>query len=146
MNMIPTDLRFHTCIILNRKPLAGRYLSYLDLLINLQSFCKFVFLVIISPLSIYCRAECSCNPVRLFAVLSAQRSGSGWFETLLNSHINITSNGEIFSVKERRENASSILRTLDMVYNLDLFTSASKNHCSAAVGFKWMLNQVKSFC
>ncbi|KAL3341457.1 hypothetical protein AABB24_025816 [Solanum stoloniferum] len=89
----------------------------------------------------FSRAECSCNPVRLFAVLSAQRSGSGWFETLLNSHINITSNGEIFSVKERRENASSILRTLDMVYNLDLITSASKNHCSAAVGFKWMLNQ-----
>ncbi|KDO79286.1 hypothetical protein CISIN_1g0179111mg, partial [Citrus sinensis] len=31
--------------------------------------------------------------------------------------------------------------TLDTVYNLDLFTSASKNECSAAVGFKWMLNQ-----
>ncbi|XP_060189481.1 uncharacterized protein LOC132618441 [Lycium barbarum] len=89
----------------------------------------------------FSRAECACNPVRLFAILSTQRSGSGWFETLLNSHINISSNGEIFSVKERRENASSILRTLDMVYNLDLFTSASKNHCSAAVGFKWMLNQ-----
>ncbi|XP_009803480.1 uncharacterized protein [Nicotiana sylvestris] len=87
------------------------------------------------------RGECGCNPVRLFAVLSTQRSGSGWFETLLNSHINISSNGEIFSVKERRENSSSILRTLDSVYNLDLFTSASKNHCSAAVGFKWMLNQ-----
>lgn len=89
----------------------------------------------------FSRAECSCNAVRRFAILSMQRSGSGWFETLLNSHINITSNGEIFSVKERRENASSILRTLDMVYNLDLITSASKNHCSAAVGFKWMLNQ-----
>jgi hypothetical protein len=25
---------------------------------------------------------------------------------------------------------------------LDWFTSASKNECSAAVGFKWMLNQV----
>ncbi|XP_009628153.1 uncharacterized protein [Nicotiana tomentosiformis] len=87
------------------------------------------------------RAECGCNPVRLFAVLSTQRSGSGWFETLLNSHINISSNGEIFSVKGRRENSSSILRTLDSVYNMDLFTSASKNHCSAAVGFKWMLNQ-----
>ncbi|KAL3526765.1 hypothetical protein ACH5RR_011421 [Cinchona calisaya] len=87
------------------------------------------------------RAECSCNPVRLFAILSMQRSGSGWFETLLNSHINVSSNGEIFLFKERRENASSITETLDRVYNLDWFTSASKNQCSAAVGFKWMLNQ-----
>ncbi|KAL8528662.1 hypothetical protein ACS0TY_006202 [Phlomoides rotata] len=87
------------------------------------------------------RAECACNPVRLFAILSMQRSGSGWFETLLNSHTNVSSNGEIFSVKERRNNVSSILSTLDRVYNLDMFTSASKNHCSAAVGFKWMLNQ-----
>ncbi|KAK6798440.1 hypothetical protein RDI58_006143 [Solanum bulbocastanum] len=89
----------------------------------------------------FSRAECSCNPVRRFAILSVQRSGSGWFETLLNSHMNVSSNGEIFSVKYRRENASSIVRTLDTVYNLDFFTSASKNHCSAAVGFKWMLNQ-----
>ncbi|XP_052195020.1 uncharacterized protein LOC127803054 [Diospyros lotus] len=89
----------------------------------------------------FSRAECTCNPVRFFAILSMQRSGSGWFETLLNSHINISSNGEIFSVKERRDNASSILRTLDRVYNLDWFSSASKNQCSAAVGFKWMLNQ-----
>lgn len=59
--------------------------------------------------------------------------------------MNVSSNGEIFSVKYRRENASSILRTLDTVYNLDFFTSASKNHCSAAVGFKWMLNQVITF-
>lgn len=77
-----------------------------------------------------------------FAILSNQRSGSGWFETLLNSHINVSSNGEIFSVKERRENASSILQTLDRVYNLDWFSSASKNDCSAATGLKWMLNQV----
>ncbi|XP_072078364.1 uncharacterized protein [Arachis hypogaea] len=70
-----------------------------------------------------------------------QRSGSGWFETLLNSHMNVSSNGEIFSVVKRRENVSSILLTLDKVYNLDWFTSASKNECSAAVGFKWMLNQ-----
>ncbi|PHT56920.1 hypothetical protein CQW23_05406 [Capsicum baccatum] len=89
----------------------------------------------------FSRNECGCNPVRLFAILSMQRSGSGWFETLLNSHMNVSSNGEIFSVKDRRENASSILRTLDTVYNLDFFTSASKNHCSAAVGFKWMFNQ-----
>ncbi|KAJ4701796.1 Sulfotransferase [Melia azedarach] len=89
----------------------------------------------------FSREECACNPVRYFAILSMQRSGSGWFETLLNSHINVSSNGEIFSVKERRSNISSIIRTMDKVYNLDWFTSASKNECSAAVGFKWMMNQ-----
>ncbi|KAF6141483.1 hypothetical protein GIB67_000864 [Kingdonia uniflora] len=89
----------------------------------------------------YSRAECACNPVRYFAILSMQRSGSGWFETLLNSHSNVSSNGEIFSVKERRSNISSIVKTLDKVYDLDWFNSASKNECSAAVGFKWMLNQ-----
>ncbi|RID72430.1 hypothetical protein BRARA_C04322 [Brassica rapa] len=87
------------------------------------------------------RAECGHNPVRFFAILSMQRSGSGWFETLLNSHDNVSSNGEIFSVLERRKNVSSIVETLDRVYNLDWFTSASKNECSAAIGFKWMLNQ-----
>ncbi|GMN40057.1 hypothetical protein TIFTF001_009287 [Ficus carica] len=91
----------------------------------------------------FTREECACNPVRYFAILSMQRSGSGWFETLLNSHINVSSNGEIFSVKERRANVSSIVKTMDKVYNLDWFSSASKNECSAAVGFKWMLNQVK---
>lgn len=89
----------------------------------------------------YSREECSCTPVRFFVILSMQRSGSGWFETLLNSHPNISSNGEIFSVRERRDNVSSILRTLDTVYNLDWFSSASKNECVAAVGLKWMLNQ-----
>ncbi|KAL3833354.1 hypothetical protein ACJIZ3_008090 [Penstemon smallii] len=89
----------------------------------------------------FTRGECACNPVRLFAILSMQRSGSGWFETLLNSHTNVSSNGEIFSSKERRSNVSSIFSTLDRVYNLDWFNSASKNECSAAVGFKWMLNQ-----
>ncbi|KAF7143962.1 hypothetical protein RHSIM_Rhsim05G0081800 [Rhododendron simsii] len=88
------------------------------------------------------RAECACNPVRYFAILSTQRSGSGWFETLLNSHPNISSNGEIFSVKVRRSNISTIVETLDNVYNLDLLTSASKNECTAAVGLKWMLNQL----
>uniref|UniRef100_A0A7C8ZX96 Sulfotransferase n=1 Tax=Opuntia streptacantha TaxID=393608 RepID=A0A7C8ZX96_OPUST len=89
----------------------------------------------------YSREECACNPVRYFAILSTQRSGSGWFETLLNSHVNISSNGEIFSVKVRRANASTILGTLDKLYNLDWFSSASKNECTAAVGLKWMLNQ-----
>lgn len=89
------------------------------------------------------RAECRCNPVRYFAILSTQRSGSGWFETLLNSHSNISSNGEIFSVKVRRSNISTIVQTLDNIYNLDWLTSASKNECTAAVGLKWMLNQVR---
>ncbi|KAG2263479.1 hypothetical protein Bca4012_014549 [Brassica carinata] len=89
----------------------------------------------------FSRAECGHNPVRFFAILSMQRSGSGWFETLLNSHDNVSSNGEIFSVLDRRKNVSSIVKTLDRVYNLDWFTSASKNECSAAIGFKWMLNQ-----
>ncbi|KAH9322371.1 hypothetical protein KI387_017010, partial [Taxus chinensis] len=87
------------------------------------------------------RNECACTPVHLFAILSMQRSGSGWFETLLNSHPNISSHGEIFSVKERRQNFSTISQTLDTVYNLDWFSSAAKNECTAAVGFKWMLNQ-----
>ncbi|KAI3706087.1 hypothetical protein L1987_76342 [Smallanthus sonchifolius] len=87
------------------------------------------------------RAECECNPVRYFVILSTQRSGSGWFETLLNSHINVSSNGEIFSVKPRRSNISTIVDTLDKIYNLDWLTSASKNECTAAVGLKWMLNQ-----
>ncbi|XP_058191301.1 uncharacterized protein LOC131308392 [Rhododendron vialii] len=89
----------------------------------------------------FSRAECRCNPVRYFAILSTQRSGSGWFETLLNSHSNISSNGEIFSVKVRRSNISTIVQTLDNIYNLDWLTSASKNECTAAVGLKWMLNQ-----
>lgn len=89
----------------------------------------------------YQRNECTCTPVHYFVILSMQRSGSGWFETLLNNHPNISSHGEIFSVRERRDNFSSIAMNLDMVYNLDWFNSASKNECTAAVGFKWMLNQ-----
>ncbi|ONK75655.1 uncharacterized protein A4U43_C03F19160, partial [Asparagus officinalis] len=89
----------------------------------------------------YSRNECACIPVQFFAIVSMQRSGSGWFETLLNSHINISSHGEIFSNKERRSNISAITKTLDKVYNLDWISSASKNECTAAVGFKWMLNQ-----
>ena len=71
-----------------------------------------------------------------------QRSGSGWFETLLNNHPNISSHGEIFSISKRRDNFSSIEKHLDMVFNMDWMNSASKNECTAAVGFKWMLNQV----
>lgn len=73
-----------------------------------------------------------------------QRSGSGWFETLLNSHTNVSSNGEIFGAKSRRTNASVILEIMDNVFNLDWISSSSKNECTAAIGFKWMLNQVIS--
>ncbi|KAJ4814630.1 P-loop containing nucleoside triphosphate hydrolases superfamily protein [Rhynchospora pubera] len=89
----------------------------------------------------YKREECACTPVRYFAIISMQRSGSGWFEALLNSHENISSNGEIFQIFERRSNISAIKRILDRVYNLDFYTSAAKNECTAAVGLKWMLNQ-----
>ncbi|XP_066330923.1 uncharacterized protein [Miscanthus floridulus] len=89
----------------------------------------------------YDRKECACTGVRFFAILSMQRSGSGWVETLLNSHPNISSNGEIFSVKERRSNITAITKTLDKLYNLDWYSSAAKNECTAAVGLKWMLNQ-----
>ena len=99
-----------------------------------------VFVVVVV---VVVRSECARNPVRLFAILTNQRSGSGWFETLLNSHMNVSSHGEIFSVLERRVNVSTIVKTLDKIYNLDWFNSASKNECSAAIGLKWMLNQVK---
>ncbi|XP_039127865.1 LOW QUALITY PROTEIN: nodulation protein H-like [Dioscorea cayenensis subsp. rotundata] len=92
------------------------------------------------PIS-YSRDECACTPVRLFVIVSMQRSGSGWFETLLNSHVNVSSHGEVFSNKERRSNMSSITKTLEKLYNLDWNSSASKNECTAAVGLKWMLNQ-----
>jgi len=92
------------------------------------------------------REECACNPVRFFCILTMQRSGSGWFETLLNSHMNVSSNGEIFVVPKRRENVTSILKTMDQVFNLDWFGGSSKNECSAAVGYKWMLNQVIEEC
>ncbi|KAK6773092.1 hypothetical protein RDI58_028330 [Solanum bulbocastanum] len=89
----------------------------------------------------FTREECACNPVRFFAIFSMQRSGSGWFETLLNSHMNVSSNGEIFGAKSRRTNASVILEIMDNVFNLDWISSSSKNECTAAIGFKWMLNQ-----
>ena len=59
---------------------------------------------------------------------------------LSNSHVNVSSNGEIFSVEDRRNNISSIIQTLDKVYNLDWFSSSSVNQYYAAVGFKWTLN------
>lgn len=44
-------------------------------------------------------------------------------------------------MKDRRSNMTAIEATLDKVYNLDWLSSAAKNECTAAVGFKWMLNQ-----
>jgi hypothetical protein len=75
-----------------------------------------------------------------------QRSGSGWFETLLNSHPNISSHGEVFSAAVRRENFTTITETLESVFNLDWMSSAAKNECTSAIGLKWMLNQVKLKC
>ena len=65
---------------------------------------------------------------------------------MLNSHPNVSSNGEIFSVRDRRENISTILGTLDKLYSMDWLTSAAKNECTAAFGLKWMLNQVNYHC
>ena len=72
-----------------------------------------------------------------------QRSGSGWFETLLNSHPNISSHGEVFVKNHRRRNVTIMMKRLDSVYNLDWVSSAAKNECTSAVGLKWMLNQVR---
>lgn len=104
--------------------------------------CFCLYLSSIAMGFISCRQECACTPVHYFVVLSMQRSGSGWFETLLNNHPNISSHGEIFSVKPRRKNFTTITTTLDTIYNLDWYSSAAKNECTAAVGLKWMLNQV----
>ncbi|MCO5574453.1 hypothetical protein L7F22_028238 [Adiantum nelumboides] len=87
------------------------------------------------------RGECFCTPVHFFVILSMQRSGSGWFETLLNDHPNISSHGEIFGGRVRHQNLKLIIKRLDEVYNLDYRSSAVKNECTSAVGFKWMLNQ-----
>ncbi|ONK75679.1 uncharacterized protein A4U43_C03F19410 [Asparagus officinalis] len=89
----------------------------------------------------YSRRECECTPVRFYVIISMQRSGSKWLESLLNSHVNVSSNGEIFIDRERSSNVSAITRTLDKVYNLDMRNSANKKGCTSAVGFKWMLNQ-----
>lgn len=139
------------CEASNIEPWEKPYLHYP----KPKTFSRWDFLILLLQISVkysvtdmffWCiiRAECGCNPVRFFAILSTQRSGSGWFETLLNSHINVSSNGEIFSVKVRRSNFSTIVETLDNIYNLDMFTSASKNECTAAVGLKWMLNQASA--
>ena len=130
------------CTTLTPKLTAGEIIIYccLNLRLFLQNLFEFYLYCFIWY--VFVRAECACHPVRYFAILSMQRSGSGWFETFLNSHANISSNGEIFSVKVRRSNMSTITETLDTIYNLDWLSSASKNECTTAVGLKWMLNQV----
>ncbi|OMO81476.1 hypothetical protein CCACVL1_12394, partial [Corchorus capsularis] len=127
-----TKIKFHNIQVIERSSADSNIVSKLE--------AQFPTLHYPKP-ETFSRGECTQNLVRFFAILSMQRSRSGWFETLLNSHINVSSNGEIFSVMERRKNVSTIVQTLERVYNLDWFTSASKNECFAAVGFKWMLNQ-----
>lgn len=88
--------------------------------------------------------EHSCMPVTLYAIVSVQRSGSKWFEALLNSHDNIRSHGEIFYNVDRKCNMTVIKAVLDRVYSLKWNVSTfrrKKKNCMSAVGFKWMLNQ-----
>ena len=92
--------------------------------------------------TIFNRKECSCIPVHYFVIVSMQRSGSGWFETLLNSHKNVRSHGEVFLITTRRKNMTMIKESLDTLYNLDWVSKYHKKDCTTAVGFKWMLNQV----
>ncbi|KAK8966632.1 hypothetical protein KSP40_PGU014314 [Platanthera guangdongensis] len=85
-----------------------------------------------------------CLPVTLYAIVSVQRSGSKWFEALLNNHDNIRSHGEIFYNVDRKCNMTVIKAVLDRVYSLKWNVSTfrrKKKNCMAAVGFKWMLNQ-----
>ena len=88
------------------------------------------------------REECSYNVVHNFLILSMQLYGSGWFETLLNNHLNVSLHGELFANESKRESFASIKYNFDKVYNLEWNSSASKNDCTTAVGFKRMLNQV----
>ncbi|KAK8951567.1 hypothetical protein KSP39_PZI003410 [Platanthera zijinensis] len=64
-----------------------------------------------------------------------KRSGSKWFEALLDSHDDIRSRGEIFRDVGRRCNMTVIRKVLDKLFG------RSKKNCFYAVGFKWMLNQ-----
>ncbi|KAH0460430.1 hypothetical protein IEQ34_011093 [Dendrobium chrysotoxum] len=92
----------------------------------------------------YGREEHGCMPVSLYAIVSTQRSGSKWFEALLNSHDNIRSHGEIFYTVDRKCNMTVIKTVLDNLYSLNWNVSIfrrKKKSCMAAVGFKWMLNQ-----
>lgn len=86
------------------------------------------------------RGNCSCTPVAPFILLSMQRSGSGWLETLLNSHPNVRSHGELFQVRKRGDGWREMQAALEDVFELGRV--ADEPECLSAVGLKWMLNQV----
>ncbi|EPS70269.1 p-loop containing nucleoside triphosphate hydrolase family protein-like protein, partial [Genlisea aurea] len=92
--------------------------------------------------STFNRGECIMNPVRYFVVLSLQRSGTGWFNSLLNSHTNISMYGELFAYRYLKQDIEKTIDTLDKVYNMDLEENITpKNECTSAIGFIWMLHQ-----
>jgi hypothetical protein len=91
--------------------------------------------------SSYERGNCSCTPVAPFILLSMQRSGSGWVETLLNSHPNLRSHGEVFKVRKREEGWNETRAALEAVFNMEKVKE--EKECLSAVGLKWMLNQVR---
>ncbi|PKA49494.1 hypothetical protein AXF42_Ash004034 [Apostasia shenzhenica] len=95
--------------------------------------------------SILAREEriCGPGPVSRYAIVSIQRSGSKWFEGMLNNHGNIRSYGEIFYHVEGNRNMTVIREILDRFYSLNWRSPFKRRRrtCIAAVGFKWMLNQ-----
>lgn len=88
------------------------------------------------------RGPCSCTPVAPFILFSIQRSGSGWVESLLKNHSAIHSHGEQFNNRNLKTGGWKAARAvLEGVFNLELV--AEEAECLAAVGLKWMLNQVR---
>ncbi|EPS61432.1 hypothetical protein M569_13365, partial [Genlisea aurea] len=87
------------------------------------------------------RGECGCNPVKYFVILSMPRSGTGWINSMLHSHTNISINSETFFGDDRRKNIVKILEVLKEVFSMDLTNSKNKVECTGAVGFVWMLHQ-----
>ncbi|GAQ84033.1 P-loop containing nucleoside triphosphate hydrolases superfamily protein [Klebsormidium nitens] len=85
------------------------------------------------------RGNCSCTPVAPFILLSMQRSGSGWLETLLNSHPNVQSHGELFQVRKRGDGWREMQAALEEVFEFGRVSE--EQECLSAVGLKWMLNQ-----
>jgi hypothetical protein len=88
------------------------------------------------------RGRCSCTPVAPFILFSIQRSGSGWLESLLKNHSAIHSHGEQFNNRDLKTGGWKDARAiLEGVFNLELVHEEAE--CAAAVGLKWMLNQVR---
>ncbi|KAF3950902.1 hypothetical protein CMV_023398 [Castanea mollissima] len=83
-----------------------------------------------------------CGFFWVAVVVGGGRRQSGIFGQGRGGNISHTHRFSIQDFKDRRSNISSIIQTPDKVYNLDWFSSALKMQCSAAVDFKWMLNQV----